>query len=55
MEMTQLQSMGGGGAANTAVAKFIVPDWEDIVDFGCRISPPAYIAWRAGTTTLCQC
>ncbi len=47
--------MGGGRAADTAVAKFIVPDWGDIVDLlGFRTSPTAYVAWRAGTTILCQ-
>jgi hypothetical protein len=39
--------------------KFSVPDWGDIVDSGIGlltfcIGPPAYVAWRAGTTTLCQ-
>jgi hypothetical protein len=37
-----------------SVAKFIVPDWGDIVNSGCRTGLPAYLAWRAGTTTICQ-
>jgi hypothetical protein len=35
-------------------AKFIVPDWGNIVDSGLGLSyRPAslYVAWRAGTTT----
>ncbi len=23
--------------------------------WGCRTGPPAYVAWRGGTTTLCHC
>ncbi len=52
-----------------AVTKFIVPDWGDKVDSGMGLSyrparlhrlagrydnPMPYVAWRAGTTTLCR-
>ncbi len=38
------------------VAKFIVPEWgiKSILALGCRTGPPAYVAWRAGTTILCR-
>ncbi len=39
------------------VAKFLFPDWGDIVDSGIGLSyRPArlHIGWRAGRTTLCQ-
>jgi hypothetical protein len=38
------------------VAKFLVPDWEiwSTLAQGCRTAQPAYVAWRDGTTTLCQ-
>ncbi len=36
-------------------AEFIVPNWGDKVNSGCRTGPPSYIGWRAGTTTLCRC
>ncbi len=39
-------------------SKFIVPDWGKklTLAYGCRTGPPAYVyvAWWAGTTTLCQ-
>jgi hypothetical protein len=35
------------------VAKFLVPDWGDVVvsDIGLSYDPPDYVGWRAGTTT----
>jgi hypothetical protein len=40
---------------NIFQAKFIVPDWGDIVDSGIGLShrpgPPGYVGWQAGTTT----
>jgi hypothetical protein len=42
---------------NSPVAKFLVPDWRDIVDSGNGLSycsARLHIGWRAGTTTLCQ-
>jgi hypothetical protein len=35
------------------VAEFIVPDWGDKVDPGCRKGPQGYIAWQAVTIALC--
>ncbi len=39
------------------VAKFIIPDrgLKSTMALGCRNGPPAYVAWRAGTTSLCHC
>jgi hypothetical protein len=39
-----------------SVAKFIVPYWgiKTTMALGCCTGPPAYVAWRAGTTTLCH-
>ncbi len=34
------------------VAKFVVPDWG--IKSSCRTGQPAYVAWQAGTTTLCK-
>jgi hypothetical protein len=36
--------------------KFLVPDWgiKSTVAYGCRTGPPAYVAWQAGMTILCQ-
>ncbi len=38
------------GSPATAEAKFLVPDWG----IQSTTSPLAYVACRAGTTTLCQ-
>ncbi len=40
----------------SAYAKFIVPYWgiKSTITKGCRTSPPANVAWRAGATTLCH-
>jgi hypothetical protein len=35
------------------VAKFLVPDWGSMA-VGCHTGTPAYVAWRAGTTIICQ-
>ena len=32
----------------------IHPKMSWISNTGCRTGPPAHVAWRAGTTTLCQ-
>jgi hypothetical protein len=39
------------------VARFLVPDWGDIVDSGMGLSyrgPPGYIGWRVITTIPSQ-
>jgi hypothetical protein len=35
------------------VAKFLVPDWGDVVYSGIGLSydPPGHVGWRAGTTS----
>jgi hypothetical protein len=40
----------------TTEAKFLVPDWGDIVDSGIGLlyRPPAHVTQLAGTTALCQ-
>ncbi len=40
----------------STVSTFIVPEWgiQLAPSQGCLTGPPAYVAWRAGTTTLCQ-
>ncbi len=46
------------GQRQSSIAKFLVPDWGDKVDYGIgSIYRPANpcIAWRAGTITQCNC
>jgi hypothetical protein len=55
-------AMGGSECFNCVlfcmpqVAEFTDPDWgiKSTPAWGWRTSPPGYISWRAGTTTLCR-
>jgi hypothetical protein len=55
----EVPNKGGGGGVSSifkpSVAKFLVPDWGDIVDSGIELSWPSRLHRQgAGTTTLCQ-